>query len=137
MNNKPTGAIKGSGNLEWSMYAWWGSAIGATCWMLIVAGFLAFFGQPILSLTPISIFSAINSIAYLLWSRRDRIKPFTAMIALLLSLSVAFPLVWYVVEFNANVNALAAMNWPKSVFARVSVSIIAPLGMVLLWLQEQ
>ncbi len=69
----------GKGAIQWSGGGWFGGVIGSSVWMLVVACFVASFGQVVLTFLIIAgfIISIVGGIA--IWRQRDRIYPFDGM----------------------------------------------------------
>lgn len=61
MNNTDT--------MQWNAGGWFGSQIGATCWML-VAGVLTLFRDLATGLLVVGLFAAVNLLGWALWHRR-------------------------------------------------------------------
>ena len=130
-------SLDGPRRFQWNAGAWFGSSLGSSAWMIVTSYFLIVHNQPRLALAPATGFSVILLGSILLWVRRDRVYPFTALMRLLVLLVLTVPIVWLLVSKVASPDALAAMNWPVSGFATVVVCLAAPAIMVAIWLMEQ
>ena len=124
-------SLVGPRRFQWNAGGWIGSSLGGSAWMIVTAGFLVFHNQQSLVLFPAVGFVIVLVASQLLWARRDRIYPFTAMMALLGLLAIATPVVWMVVSSYGSPASLAAMNWPVSIWATVLAFSIAPA--LMLW----
>ena len=114
----------GAGRFQWNARGWFGSVIGSTTWMLVAAGFLIAYRQW-LALVPIGCFVIINSIAWVLWRRRDRLDPFSSLMMILASIAVAVPIalatsVWRMPEMPWQ------MNWTDSPVGYVVAVLLVP-----------
>ncbi len=123
--------LEGPRRFQWNAGGWFGSSVGGSAWMIVAAAFLIFHDQPLLALVPTVGFAIILLASVLLWARRDRLYPFTAMMILLTLLAVAIPVVWVAVASYASPAALATMNWPVSIWPTVLAILIAPA--LMLW----
>ena len=118
--------INGPGRFQWNAGGWWGSTLGATAWMIPTAVILIANGQPLLALLPVIGFLLMNSLAAMLWARRDKVLPFRALMVLLGSLAVVVPAVWAGVAMVGTADSLAHMNWPESGIVGLGALLIAP-----------
>jgi hypothetical protein len=124
-------ACVGTGYFQWNAGGWFGSSFGSVAWMLMASGILCINGQLLLALFPALTFTVVLLTSYGLWQRRDRIRPFTAMMILFGVLSVAIPLVWSILSTFASPQSRTAMNWHQSTAETVLVFSFAP--MLLVW----
>jgi hypothetical protein len=124
-------SLVGPGRFQWNAGGWFGSSIGSSAWMVVTSCFLAFHNQLTLALVPAVVFTIVLLASLLFWALRDRIYPFTALMALLGLLAIAIPLIWIVVSSYGSPAARAAMNWPVSTWTTIVVSSIAPV--LMLW----
>ncbi len=131
-------ALIGPGRFQWNAGGWFGSSVGSTAWMVVTACFLVFHGQILLAAVPLACFQIANAVGLILWQRRDRIFPFTALMLLFVVLSITIPLTWVIVASFASPAALTQMNWPLSVFATIAVFCLVPAMMALfVYLERQ
>ncbi|WDQ15580.1 hypothetical protein [Rhodopirellula sp. P2] len=129
-------ALVGPRRFQWQVGGWFGGVAGGTAWMLPVAGGLAFNGQPALALLPLGCGVLMGSVGCFLWYKRDRVRPFQALIGLLILFSITTPLVWFVVGANATPTTLASLNWPHSGWVDALVALICPAMIVAFCLRE-
>jgi len=127
MSSRP---LVGPGHFQWNAGGWFGSSLGSSAWMIVASCFLALHDQPTLAMVPAVGFAIVLLASLLLWARRNRIYPFPAMMGLLGLLAVAISLALIVVSSNGSPAALAAMNWPASIWPTVLVCAIAPALMI-------
>jgi hypothetical protein len=78
------GAMPGPGHFQWNAGGWFGSQLGGTIWMLIGAAVLLPAAPDVATVWLIG-FTVANAIGAWLWRRRDRVRPYPAMQALLLA----------------------------------------------------
>ncbi len=129
--------LDGPGRLQWNAGGWFGSSLGSSAWMIVASCFLLFHGQLALAMVPAIGFSIVVIASMLLWSRCDRIRPFTAMMALLGLLAIVVPFVLFFVQWFGSPSARAAMNWPESPWPTILVIAIVPALMIWLVVLEQ
>ena len=127
----------GPGRFQWNAGAWFGSSLGSSAWMLVTAGFLLINGQTILASIPTTGFALVLIGSALLWSRRQSIYPFSALMTLLGLLAIVFPFVWCVVQSFGSTSVLSAMNWPESRWITILVFAIVPAGMLWFYVLEK
>jgi hypothetical protein len=125
------------GRFQWNAGGWFGSSLGSSAWMIVTSCLLLLNSQPMLATVPAIAFAIVATASLLLWSRRDRIYPFSAMMALLGLLAIALPLVWIVVQSYGSPSALAAMNWSESRWPTILVVAIVPALMIWFLLLER
>ncbi len=130
-------ALVGTGRFQWNAGAWFGSSIGSSAWMLVTSCFLLVNGQAFLASLPATIFALILLGSTILWSRRDSIFPFSALMTLLALIAVSFPVVWCVVQSYGSPSTLTAMNWPESPWIRLLVIAIVPTAMIWFFVLEK
>ena len=71
-------ARKGSGRFQWNAGGWFGSQVGSTFWLLLLAIVLVP-GFPGVAVIVFVCFVVPNIIGLVLWSRRNRIEPYAAI----------------------------------------------------------
>jgi hypothetical protein len=130
-------ALVGPGRFQWNLGGWFGSSIGSTAWMLIVAAFLYVHGQSVLALVPGMAFLIVNAVTVVQWRRRCRLLPFRALMTLLVLLSVVTSVVLLAIERFASPVALAAMHWVESGAGLIPYLLIGPVLIVLFVLLER
>ena len=118
--------IIGSGKFQWNAGGWFGGSIGSSAWMIVAAGSMLLNNQPLVAMIPALGFAVILIASLLLWSRRDRIYPFTAMMALLGLFALILPLVWILIHVYGSAQSRAAMNWPDSLWSLMPVFALVP-----------
>lgn len=91
----------GDGYFQWNAGGWFGSQLGSTAYLLIM-GLVVLFdsprdGGPVLlcGLVP-------NLVGWILWRRRDRIRPYPALQALLLAVFLGVLAFWAFVAWLAS-----------------------------------
>lgn len=129
-------ARAGSGYFQWNFYGWFGASVGSTAWMVVAAGFLLYYDQASLAFVPLGGMAMTLVVAVQLWSRRDRVNPFAALMMLLGALAVILPVVWCVITRHVSADAAAAMNWPQSNFVNMAVAAMPPLMMLWFYFLE-
>jgi hypothetical protein len=101
----------GSGCLRWNAVSWFGLQLGLTFWLLPLAIGMWSQGGRGLALAVIACLLVPNVLGTVLWSRRDRVRPYPAMQLLVLfagiSAGVALALVTWASTFGI---ARAAAN---------------------------
>ncbi len=120
----------GTGRFQWNSGGWFGTSVGSCAWMLVACGFLFIHNHALLALVPFVGFAVIQVVATVLWLRRDRIAPFPALMTLLAVFAILMPVVWLCIQSMASPAALAAMNWPVSIWPTVLVLTIVPIVMI-------
>lgn len=134
--NTSTKALISRGRFQWNRGGWFGSLLGSSAWMLVTSIFLLFYSQPFLAALPLGGFAVVTFASYVLWSRRDRIYPYPAMMAMLGLFAILMPVVWMAISSNASPSSLEAMNWPVDPRITAVVFAIFPIGMVWFTLLE-
>jgi hypothetical protein len=129
-------AKTGSRHFQWQSGGWFGSVVGGSAWLIPTAAILAFNCQPTLALVPLVCCLMVNFVGCALWYRRDRIRPFNALIGILILFSITTPLAWFAVEANATPDSLASLNWPQSRIKFAMVTLICPAILVSLCIRE-
>ena len=129
-------AKTGPRHFQWQSGGWFGCVVGGSAWMISTAAILAFNGQPTLALIPLGCCLVGNFVGCALWYRRDRVRPFPALIGILTLLSVTTPLAWFAVAANATPEALASLNWPQSRIIAAMVALICPAIIVSFCIRE-
>ena len=79
--------MTGPGSFQWNKGGWFGSQIGGTAWMLTGTIWLMLFA-PLVGLIWLTGFVVCNAVGIVLWRRRARIAPFTAVAILLATIMV-------------------------------------------------
>jgi hypothetical protein len=75
-------AMPGVGQFQWNTWAWFGSQLGCTAWMLTAT--LEFAREaPRVAALCVVLCAAVNALCTGMWLRRDRIAPFPAMMVML------------------------------------------------------
>lgn len=88
-------AKTGNGTFQWNTAGWFGSQLGATCWLLIMAiGLMA--QSNALSIVLLAGFVVPNILGTFIWTRRDRVDPYAA-IQLLLAIILVSTLIVFLV----------------------------------------
>jgi hypothetical protein len=116
----------GKGRFQWNASGWFGASLGSSAWMIVTACFLVAHNQPTLAMVPTVAFIIVLFATFLLWARRDRIYPFSALMVLLGLLAIAIPIVVIVVRTYGSPDALTAMNWPAWPWLTLVVCAMAP-----------
>src|SRR5437867_3891353 len=75
--------VRGPGHFQWNAGGWFGSQFGGTMWLVVGAAVLAA-SAPLAALTWAACFVVANAAGWWLWQRRDRLRPYPAMQALVL-----------------------------------------------------
>ena len=125
-------AMLGPRRFQWQVGGWFGSVFGGSAWLIPAAAILAFHGQTGLALVPALACLGINVLGAALWYRRDRVRPFPALVGILGVFAFVTPLVWFTISANATPASLAAMNWPQQGITGVMVVLICPI--IIAWL---
>jgi peptidoglycan/LPS O-acetylase OafA/YrhL len=123
-------SLVGKGRFQWNAGSWFGSSLGCSAWMIVAACFLVFHNQQTLALVPATAFVIFLFASLLLWARRDRIRPFPALMMLLGLLAIATPFVLIAVPTYGPRDVLAAMKWPSSKWPTVLGCALSPGIMV-------
>jgi hypothetical protein len=123
--------MTGRRRFQWQMGGWFGSVFGGSAWLIPTATILASNGQPTLALVPAGCCLLMNFVGCVLWHRRDRVRPFPALIGVLILFSIATPLTWFAVSANATPVSLAALNWPQQGMIAAMVTLICPA--IIVW----
>ncbi len=74
--------MPGSGTFQWNTGGWFGSQVGGTVWLLVGAATLVV-QAPLLAVWWVVCFALVNAVGTGLWLRRDRLRPYPAIQALL------------------------------------------------------
>jgi len=103
--------------------------------MLVAAGLLIA-NRQWLAMVPIGCFVIINSIAWVLWRRRNRLDPFPSLMIIFASIAVAVPItlatsVWGMSQVPRQ------MNWTNSPLGYVVVSLLVPTMMAWFYMLER
>jgi hypothetical protein len=130
-------SLVGKGRIQWNAGGWFGSSLGGSAWMIVAACFLVSHNQQMLALIPATAFLIIFFASFLLWVRRDRIRPFPALMMLLGLLAIVTPLVLIAVATYGSRDVLTAMNWPASKWQTVVGCVLSPGIMAWLFLLER
>lgn len=125
----------GAGRFQWNAGGWFGSVVGTTLWMLVVAGFLIA-NRQWLAVVPIGCFVIINSIAWVLWSRRGQRDPFSSLMILLASVGVAVPIALATIA-SGTPPLPTQMNWTSSALGIVAVVLLVPAMMAWFYILER
>ena len=80
--------MSGRGRFQWNIGGWFGSQLGGTVWMLVGAAVLAS-QAPWIAAWWVACFLAASAVGIGLWLRRDRIRPYPALQALLATCGLA------------------------------------------------
>jgi hypothetical protein len=80
-------SLSGPGCFQWHRGGWVGSQLGATAWMLVGAVVLVPYAPDVAGVW-LACFAAANAIGSWMWQRRDRLRPYPALQALLLGCGV-------------------------------------------------
>ena len=78
------GALPGPGRFQWNRGGWFGSQLGCTAWMLVGAVVLVPHAPVVASVWLVCI-AVANAIGSWFWWRRDRLRPYPALQALMLA----------------------------------------------------
>lgn len=119
-------AMAGPRRFQWQVGGWFGAVFGGSAWLIPTATTLALNEQPYLALLPAGGCLVLNILGVALWYRRDRIRPFPALISMLTLFAVLTPLVWLSVSLHATPESLAALNWPQSGMTGAMAAFICP-----------
>jgi hypothetical protein len=122
--------LKGPGRFQWSAGGWFGSSLGSSAWTLVTSYFLVVHHQPFLAAIAASGFLAILIASLVLWTLREQVFPFTALMAILSLMAFTLPMVWLVVLSYGSAEAKNAMNWPISPWPTVFVFALIPSLMI-------
>ena len=98
--------------------------------MLVVTYYLVANSQSTVAMVPAIGFMVIMIATLLLWSRRDRIYPYAAMMKILGLTAFVIPFVWGVVQKYGSLQSRAAMNWPISQWPTVFIFVLVPAMML-------
>ncbi|QDV34516.1 hypothetical protein [Tautonia plasticadhaerens] len=79
---------EGTGPFRWDRGGWFGGLLGSTAWLVVGAAFMAS-RAPAVSAAWLACFAAANGVGIWLWARRDRVRPFPAIQAMMLSVGLA------------------------------------------------
>ena len=122
--------VTGPGKFQWNAGGWFGSTLGSSAWMLVTSCFLIAHNQPWIATIAASGFLANLIASLVLWNHRDRVLPFSALMAILGFMAFTLPLVWLFVQTYASAESRNAMNWPASQWSTVFVLILVPAIMI-------
>ncbi len=78
---------RGSGQLQWNTWGWFGGQVGSSIWLLAL-GIVAAANGDALGAAPIALCLLANLVGTLLWVARDRVAPLAALQILLATLTV-------------------------------------------------
>jgi hypothetical protein len=76
-------SLQGPGCFQWNKGGWFGGQLGCTAWMLGGAIVLVPYASDVAGVW-LTGFAVANAIGFWMWSRRDRLRPYPALQALLL-----------------------------------------------------
>lgn len=130
-------SLIGKGRIQWNAGGWFGSSLGGSAWMIVAACFLVSHNQQTLALVPAAAFVIILLASLLLWVRRDRIRPFPALMMLLGLLAIVTPLVLIAVPIYASRDVLTEMNGPASKWPTVVGCVLSPGIMIWFFFLER
>lgn len=131
-------AISGPGRFQWNVGAWFGSSLGCSSWMIPTTILLIYFEQPVLALMPLCGFTSILVLVCFLWSKRDRIFPFSAHMAQLALVACIFPIVWFSIQSHISIEAREFAKLPETTWLNALYIItVVPLFMVAFALMEK
>lgn len=130
-------SLVGKGRIQWNASGWFGSSLGGSAWMIVAACFLVSHNQQTLALVPAAGFVIILFASLLLWVRRDRIRPFPALMMLLGLLAIVTPVVLISVPTYGSRDVLTAMNWPASKWPTVVGCVLSPGIMIWFFFLER
>lgn len=81
-------AMPGQGQFQWNRGGWFGSQVGCTAWMLV--GSVVLMGKaPEVAAIWLGAFALVNALGCWLWWRRDRLRPYPAILGFLLAAGLA------------------------------------------------
>lgn len=127
MNQKQTkSAMVGPRQFQWQGGGWFGCVIGGSAWLVPMSAILALNGQPMLALVPSGCCVLTILVGLALWHIRDRVRPFRALIGMLMLFSITTPFAWFTVATNATADSLVLLNWPQSIAIATMVALICP-----------
>ena len=107
---RPDGST-GYDAFRWDVRAWFGSVLGSTAWMLILAS-VSFWHGSILAGAAISVCFLIGiAFAFGLWQTRDRVSAYRALQLLISLLCVLTIVVFTALSFSANEPTQQATHW--------------------------
>jgi hypothetical protein len=129
--------LRGNGHFQWNTAAWFGSVVGSTSWMMVVAGFLLVYHEFGLAAISIGAFLLVNIAGWCMWVGRHQLAPFPALMAILGLLAVTVPLVWFAVSAWASPETLERMNWPSSQTYSIGIPLLVPACMAWFCLLER
>jgi hypothetical protein len=129
--NSNQNSISGPGKFQWNAGGWFGSSLGGSAWMLVTSCFLFAHNQPLVAMIPIVGFIVILFASIVLWSRRDRVFPFSALMAILGLMAFTIPFVWIIIQKYGSFQSKNAMNWPDSTWSTVFVLTLVPA--IMMW----
>ena len=118
--------MTGPRRFQWQIGGWFGGLLGGSAWLIPTSAILAFNGQPTIALVPFGCCLLMNFVGCVLWYRRDRVLPFSALIGILTLFSITTPLAWFAVSLNATPESLVSLNWPHSGIINTMVALICP-----------
>lgn len=70
---------KGDGQFQWSTGGWFGAQVGSTVWIAVAGVILLWKSCVLTGCVFLGSFLAPNIIGLVLWSKRDRIRPYPAI----------------------------------------------------------
>lgn len=103
--------LEPTGCFQWNAGAWFGSQLGGSAWMLVGSATMTP-GSPILAGAWLACFATANGVGLWLWRRRDRVRPYPAIQALLLTLGVCGVAAWLAL-WALGTGARAAVGSPR------------------------
>lgn len=80
--------MAGAGQFQWNTGGWFGALVGGTSWLLVGAVFMVP-RAPLLAAWWGACFLAANAVGFEMWRRRDRLRPYPAIQALMATCGVA------------------------------------------------
>ncbi|EKJ98715.1 hypothetical protein RBSH_06028 [Rhodopirellula baltica SH28] len=119
-------AIVGPRQFQWQGSGWFGCVVGGSAWLVPMSAILALNGQPLLALVPLGCCLLAILFGIALWHNRDRVRPFRALIGMLMLFSITTPFAWFTVSTNASPDSLVLLNWPQSIAITAMVAVICP-----------
>lgn len=131
--SQPRDSMIGRGAFQWNAGGWFGSSLGSSAWMLILAFVVASKAEFLLASVLFAWFCVINLSAYVLWMHRNRIAPFIGIQSLLLVVAIAIPSAFFAVKHLASLSTATLIQIPKHTFW---IYMIAPATMALFAFRE-
>jgi hypothetical protein len=107
---------RGAGTFQWNLGGWFGAQIGSTLWLFIMGGILVS-KDLVPGLVVIGCGLAPNLLGFLLWGRRDRIAPYTAIQTLFLVMGLCTLLAFIAIDSSGRVGELdPSMKSPRHMY---------------------